>query len=178
MKYILCSVLLLYFFFTSGICYELASPNIINHIESPYNIGLSAERTGITDIATQDDIKALNWLKENAQGRKIVSDYNGYCLVHGFLQNHVNDLRYGNLTDIKSGDLVFLSSWNIRNHKYIEPNGVGTREGYDLPKFEEGYEIIYLGEAQTVYVTKSWGNFPQKIPNEIYFSGAVILEKE
>jgi uncharacterized membrane protein len=145
MNYLLCSVLLIYFFFASGICYEIASPTTINHIEAPYNIGLSAERIGISDIATQDDLKAIQWLKDNANGRKVVSDYNGYCIQHGFMQNHVNNLRYGNLTDIHEGDLVFLTSWNVKNEKYIEPNGVGTREVYDLPKFSkhDKYELVY-----------------------------------
>lgn len=153
MKYVLCSVLLVYSFFASGICYELASPMIINHIESPYNIGLSAERTGVSDIATQDDIKAIQWLKNNAQGRKVVSDYNGYCLQHGFMQNHVDNLRYGNLTDIHEGDLVFLTSWNVRNNAYTEPNGVGTRERYALPDFSKGYRLVYHSgwEANRTY---------------------------
>ena len=151
MKYILCSILLIYFLFTSGICYELATPMVINHVESPYNIGLSAERTGITDVATQDDIKALNWLKNNAQGRKIIGDYNSYCLVHGVMQNHVNDLRYGSLTDINEGDIIFLTAWNTKNQKYIEPNGVGTREAYKLPNMK-GYGLLYASGLAQVRV--------------------------
>jgi uncharacterized membrane protein len=146
MKYALCSLLLLYFFFTSGLCYELATPSTINHIEAPYNIGLSAPRTGVTDIATQSDIEALNWLKNNAVGRKTVGDYNSYCLVHGFMQNHFPYERYGNLTDIKSGDLVFLTEWNLTHQSYIEPNGVGTRERYFLPDLS-ALKIVYATES-------------------------------
>lgn len=176
MKYALCSILLIYYFFTSGICYEIASPNVINHIEAPYNIGLSAERTGITDIATQDDIKALNWLKNTAQNRRIVGDYNSYCLVHGFLQNHVEYLRYGSLTDIKKGDLVFLTEWNVRNNAYIEPNGVGTREVYDLPDFSKGYRVVYETNGE---VSLMWSDGTLHESTLIrYRIGPVVLEKE
>lgn len=150
MKYVICIVLLTYFFFTSGIAYEVFTPDSINIIETPYNIGLSATRNGVADIATEDDISALQWLKENAQGRKIVSDYNGYLLVHGFMQNHVDNLRYGSLTDIKRGDYIFLSSWNIQNGRYIEAIGVGLRESYELPDFisDDRYRKVYqCGDA-------------------------------
>lgn len=143
MKYILCSVLLIYLFFASGIAYEIATPMLTNRIEAPYSIGLSAERTGIMPVATESDIKAIQWLKDNTQRRKIVSDYNGYLLVHGFVQNHVDNLRYGNLTNIQEGDIIFLSSWNIRNQKYVEgAGGVGIREVYDLPDMSE-YGLLY-----------------------------------
>jgi uncharacterized membrane protein len=142
MKYAICSILLIYYFFCSGISYELFTPDVINRVETPYNIGLSAPRTGITDVADVDDLKCLEWLKNNAVGRKSVGDYNSYCLVHGVMQNHVNYLRYGNLTDIKDGDLVYLTSWNVRNNAYIEPVGVGVREKYELPDFS-GFKVIY-----------------------------------
>jgi uncharacterized membrane protein len=142
MKYLLCSILLIYYFFCSGISYELFTPDVTNRVETPYNIGLSAPRTGIAPVASTDDTKALEWLKNNAVDRKIVGDYNGYCLVHGFLQNHVDNLRYGNLTDIKQGDLIYLTSWNVYNNVYVEPNGVGVREIFELPDFSE-LEVIY-----------------------------------
>jgi hypothetical protein len=151
MKYILCSVLLIYYFFCSGISYELFTPNVINHVESPYNIGLSAERTGVSNIATQDDIKAIQWLKDNANGRKVVGDYNAYCIQHGFIQNHYDGFdRYGSLTNIKEGDLIFLTSWNVRTGKYIEPNGVGTREAYPLPDFSKGFKVLYSADEGKV----------------------------
>lgn len=154
MKYVICFVLLAYFFFTSGMAYEvLFTEDIINKIEIPYNIGLSAERSGVANIATENDIVVLQWLKENAQGQKIVSDYNGYLLVHGFMQNHVNNLRYGSLTDIKQGDLIYLSSWNIQNGKYIEAVGVGLREAYDMPNIIRNmqYRKVYqCGDAMVL----------------------------
>jgi len=143
MKYAICSVLLIYLFFASGIAYEIAAPMLTNRVEAPYSIGLSAERTGIMPVATESDIKAIQWLKDNAQGRKIVSDYNGYLLVHGFVQNHVDNLRYGDLTHIQEGDLIFLSSWNVKNQKMVEgAGGVGVREVYNLPGMSE-YGLLY-----------------------------------
>lgn len=150
MKYALCSILLIYYIFVSGISYELFSPLTTDHIETLYNIGLSASRTGIAPVADVDDIKALEWLRKNAVGRKIVGDYNGYCLVHGVLQNHVDNLRYGNLTDIKEGDLVYLTSWNVRNNAYVEPNGVGVREIFELPDFSELKVIYDTGTAKVL----------------------------
>jgi hypothetical protein len=172
MKYILCSVLLVYSFFAGGLAYELFSPNVTDHVESPYSIGLSAERTGIFGVATQDDIKAIQWLKQNANGRKVATDYNGYCMQHGFMQNHYDGFgRYSSLTEIKSGDLVYLTSWNVRNQKYIEAaGGVGVRTAYPLPKFE-GCKILYssinVNEPQVV-----------EVDGELRFVHAMILEKE
>jgi uncharacterized membrane protein len=150
MKYLLCSILLIYYFFVSGISYELFTPMVTGRIETPYNLGLSAPRTGIAPVADVDDTKALEWLRINAVGRKIVGDYNGYCLVHGFLQNHVNNLRYGNLTDIKKGDLIYLTSWNVYNDAYIEPNGVGVRERFKLPDFSKLNVIYDTGTAKVL----------------------------
>ena len=57
------------------------------------------------------------------------------------------NLRYGSLTDIHKGDLIYLSSWNIKNGKYIEAVGVGLRDSYDLLEFnyDDGkeYRLIY-----------------------------------
>jgi uncharacterized membrane protein len=163
MKYVLCSVLLIYFFFASGIAYEIATPMLTNKIEAPYSIGLSAERTGIMPVATESDIKAIQWLKDNAQGRKIVTDYNGYLLVHGFVQNHVDNLRYGDLTHIQEGDLIFLSSWNIKNQKMVEgAGGVGIREVYKLPEFMDCKQI-YSSDGSKM---------------RIHYDSALILEKQ
>lgn len=178
MKYLLCSILLIYFFFASGISYELFTPNITDHVESPYNIGLSAPRTGIVGIATEDDIQAIEWLKGNAKGRKIVSDYNGYCIVHGYVQNHVDNLRYGSLTDIKSGDLIFLSSWNIRNQKYIEAIGVGVREVYRIPDEIYSNKVLYGMDVNKLPLAWDGKNHWMVDIENWHNSGAVILEKE
>ena len=149
MKYILCSILLIYFFFTSGISYELFTNSVINHVESPYNIGLSAERTGVSNITTKDDIKAVQWLKDNAGDKKVVGDYSSYLIQHGFMQNHYNGFdRYGSLNKIEVGDLVFLTSWNVRNGKFIEPITVGVRESYPLPDFSKNFTVLYSDGAK------------------------------
>lgn len=70
MKYALCSILLIYFFFVSGISYELFTPTVTDKIETPYNLGLSAPRTGIAPIADVDDAKALEWLKKTLRDAK------------------------------------------------------------------------------------------------------------
>jgi uncharacterized membrane protein len=179
MKYLLCSILLIYYFFVSGISYELFTPTVTDKIEAPYNLGLSASRTGIAPVASIDDTKALEWLKINAVGRKIVGDYNGYCLVHGFIQNHVDNLRYGSLTDIKGGDLIYLTSWNVQNRKYIEPNGVGTREEFDLPDYIYNMKPLFVSSEGIYYRTVTWDNlFDRGLFNRIYDVGAIILEKE
>jgi uncharacterized membrane protein len=162
MKYALCSILLIYFFFVSGISYELFSPDVTNHIETPYNLGLSAPRTGIAPVASVDDTKALEWLRINAVGRKTVGDYNSYCLVHGVMQNHVDNLRYGNLTDIKEGDLVYLTSWNVRNNAYVEPNGVGVREIFELPDFSKGYRLVYSSAWEKDRNFPAWAKVLEK----------------
>jgi uncharacterized membrane protein len=148
MKYVLCFILLIYYFFCSGISYELFTPNVISHVETPYNIGLSAERTGISNITTQDDLDAVQWLKDNAGDKKVVGDYSAYLIQHGFMQNHYNGFdRYGSLNKIEVGDLVFLTSWNVRNKAFIEPNGVGTREKYPLPNLS-GLTVLFGGKAK------------------------------
>lgn len=83
--YIIVSILIVYYIFTSGLVFELTKCEANGRLDLPYSMSLSGWRTGITNIATKDDIECIQWLEEHRdRSLPIVTDYNTYCMIIGF----------------------------------------------------------------------------------------------
>lgn len=147
------SVLLVYFIFTSGFVFEVTKSNAAGRTEIPYSIGLSAERAGLTTLATQDDMNCFEWFNKNWDGKtEIVGDYNTYMLITANIPAYFN-LYYGNrsssLTTPSDNCYIFVSSWNTKHKQYIEPPGIGLRASFPMP--ELNYPIAYQSGNAIIY---------------------------
>ncbi len=151
--WIIVSILIVYFVFTSGLVFEVSKTEITGKIDIPYSIGLSAERTGVANTATQDDINCLNWLNKNWDGESaIVGDYNTYCLITGYLPNWflvVHHDRVGDIDYFPDRCYIFISSWNTRHQLYVEAITIGARKSYPLPGIS--YPLIYQSGDAKIY---------------------------
>lgn len=154
-------VFICYFIFTSGFMFEATKSNAIDDIEIPYSIGLSAERTGVTSTYMSSDVDAAKWLIDKSdQSLTIVSDYNGYRLMMGYMpifpRLRDGDYRYlpslGSLPDKPC--YILVTSWSTRHDKYITDvtdkwESAGMRQGLELPIFD--YPIVYQKGDTVVY---------------------------
>jgi hypothetical protein len=142
-RYFVCTVLILYFTFTSGMVYELFKCESTNRMVIPYSIPLSAERTGLSGIFTKDDMNCMRWVIEHSDGLNIIADYNVSLLVTGYL-GKVKD--YSAIAEDK---YIFVSDWNARHKEYVEGSGLGLRIRHPLP--ENLGEVVYQSGKATIY---------------------------
>lgn len=152
--WVVTSILLIYFMFTSGFTFEATKSKASDRIDIPYSIGLSAERTGVSNVVDKDDMECILWLKENWNGKSdVVTDYNTYCSVLPYIPVYFNlfyNDRKGMFHRMPEGECyIFVSSWNTRHQKYIEAIGVGRRKSYPLPEFS--YPIIKQCGSTIIY---------------------------
>jgi uncharacterized membrane protein len=156
-NWIIVGLLIVYFLFTSGFIFEVTKSNATEKLDVPFSYGLSAERTGITDIATQDDINCLDWLNANWDKKsQIIGDYNSYCLITSWIPDYFfvsRNLRYVTLVDIPDDCYIFISSWNGEHQRYIEPSGVGLRWQFPLPVIKQ--PIAYQSGKALVYIKQT-----------------------
>ena len=157
---VLVLVLIIYFLFTSGLVFEVTKSSRISQIDTPYSVGLSADRTGVIATYAKSDVRAIEWLESNIQGdTMVVGDYNGWHLVsayRGVKRVRADQARFNptfdNLPDKPA--YIFVTDWNNRHGKYIDSlrgvrGGAGLRQSYPLPEFDypvvfqEGNTIIY-----------------------------------
>lgn len=160
-NFLLVSLLIIYFLFTSGFVFEAVGSNTIDRLDIPYSLALSADRTGVTPLTTQDDINCMKWLRENWNGKyQVIGDYNAFVLITAnteVLYTLNYNRRKGNLTEILDECYIFISSWNTMHKQYIESVGTGVRRAYPLPKFE--YPIAYQSGNAIIYLKEK---LPQK----------------
>jgi hypothetical protein len=156
-NYLIISVLLIYYLFTSGFIFEVTKSEVTDRVDIPFNYALSAERTGIVMVATQDDMNCMDWLNVNWDKKlPIIGDYNSYCLIQGNIPAYfflTNNLRKGDLTHIPDDCYIFVSSWNGEHGKFIEPTGIGVRKPFDLPQFKQ--PIAYQSGSAKVYLKQA-----------------------
>lgn len=148
---LICAIVLLFYYaFTSGLIYEIEGSDVISSIETPYSIGLSAERTGVAGVFNQDDVKCAQWLVDNKNPEyKFIADYNGirFLFFHPEFYRDQVELISSNLSVNKG--YIFLTTWNVEKGKYIIGASTGTRLSYDLPVyhlpvvFQSGKSVIY-----------------------------------
>ena len=149
-------VLCVYFLFTSGLAFELSKQNDLTAFDTPYSVGLSAEKTGVVATYSDDDVVAAKWLSETTD-TMIVGDYNGWHLVSsyaGLTRLREPQASYNPTFESlpNKEHFIFTTSWNNRKGKYIESireiwGGAGLRESRTLPDFSELPVAFQSGDA-------------------------------
>ena len=142
-------ILLIYFIFTSGLVFEITKSGAVNRLDIPYSIGLSAERTGITNITSKDDMECIQWLKENWNGSPVATDYNGYCSIAALMPIYFQ-LNQGDRTG-------FLEPLPDRFYTELEKTRVGR---YLIRRVEEHYTEWLAGDCY-IFIT-SWNTEHQQ----------------
>jgi hypothetical protein len=169
-KWIITSILLAYYLFTSGLIFKLNTVQGISSVETPYSFALSAEDTGIVGVYTEDDIQCAMWLvKDSCKGTHIVSDVNGHLLLRSLIKNE-KQIMWGKESDLYEGAIrgayfsdienydkcyIFVTSWNTRHQTYIEGGqlGAGLRISNPLPQFD--YKEVYRSGKAVVYLKET-----------------------
>jgi uncharacterized membrane protein len=139
---IVVSILLVYFVFTSGLWFWVTDTKDTSRVITPFSWALSAERTGLTGIATQDDINCADWIiNKSDQSKKIMGDSNAVFLLNGYMEllpdtwiilgREDRLLTIHAINRVDDG-YIFLTSWNTRHERYIEPTDVGLRTSLPL----------------------------------------------
>jgi uncharacterized membrane protein len=149
-KWVLPSVMIAYFVFTSGLVYELMRSDVTNKLDVPYSASLSGQRTGIYASYTSDDVKAVKWIISQNDGCMVVADYNGGLLVSAYegLDKIREKGKWYNLSfdNVPENTYVLLTSWNTESQLYLDSiknvrGGAGLRVTKPLPdlKYAEVY---------------------------------------
>lgn len=85
-NWLIAGIMLGYFAFTSGVVFEVTGSEMAGSLDTPYSIGLSAERTGVVGVYNDDDVACARWLAYEADPEvPIVGGYNGRLLVASFV---------------------------------------------------------------------------------------------
>lgn len=168
-KWIIASLLLVYYLFTSGLIFKLNTVQGISSVETPYSFALSSEDTGIVGVYTEDDIRCARWLvEESDQSVPIVADVNGHLLLRSIIPDEQR-IMWGRMTNIYEGAVrgtyfsdierykkcyIFVTLWNNSHGTYIEGGqlGAGLRVSNPLPSFE--YEEAYRSGKAVAYLKK------------------------
>ena len=144
------SILLIYFIFTSGLVFEITKSKATSKLDIPYSIGLSAERTGLTNITSKDDMECIMWLKENWDGKTpVATDYNGYCSIAGFMPIYFQ-LNQGDRTG-------FLEPIPDKFYAELEKTEVGR---YLIRRVDEHY-AKWSSQGCYIFIT-SWNTEHQQ----------------
>jgi uncharacterized membrane protein len=177
-------VLLVYFFFTSGLFYWAIQYNKTQELIIPFSWALSAEDTGLTGVATKDDMECMNWLiNESDDKSKIIADSNSIYLVSGYMElipdtwamygREDRFVTFHNLYKYKDA-YIFISSWNAKHGKMIETSDVGLRRQNDFLYKEGSFAYLindHRDDTRTVIKYES--------VKEVFRSGqSVVLQKQ
>lgn len=180
---ILVSILFIYFAFTSGFIYWITQYNKTLDLIIPFSWALSAEDTGLTGIATNDDLKCVQWLvNESDKKTKIVADSNAIYLISGYLELIPDTwAQYGREDRLVTlfglykmeSPYIFLTDWNIRHNKLIECSDVGLRRQYGFRLISDVFFYEVNGhDDDTKIIMKT-----ERV-KEVYRSGeSVVLQK-
>ena len=165
-KWLIPTVLLVYFVFTSGLVFEAMKSTAIERIDLPYSIPLSSERTGIVGVFNNNDMDCIEWLINSSdQELPIVNDVNTKRLLHGFMERYPRLFSedYCRAYDAWSFDhlplddyYIFLSTWNVEHNNVILYLDTGTRkllglpaDVYNLPiAYQSGKAVVLLKESE------------------------------
>jgi len=159
-EWILVCLMLVYFAFTSGAIYEATRSEVISAIDTPYSVGLSAERTGTVGTYLTSDVTAVRWLEGVIQGdTMVVGDYNGWHLISAYLgmerlreDKAVYNPTFDNLPDKPC--YIFVTDWNTRHGEYIASirtirGGAGLRDSFPMPTFP--YPVVFQDGNSVIY---------------------------
>jgi len=153
-KWILSGILIIYFVFTSGLVFELTKSESVDKLDTPYSSRLSAERTGIVGVFTEDDIACAEWLAINTDGESpIYADINGFLLLTGHIEPYtqLQEPIVGKI-DMSSRGYIFLTEWNIRHDKMVLHSGQsGFRVYAEFPEAIQEQDVIFKSGAAVIY---------------------------
>lgn len=153
-KWILSAILLVYFVFTSGLVFEVTKSEVIGSMDVPYNFALSAERTGIVGVFTENDRKCAEWLMTNTDGKSpIYADINGFLLLTGYIEPYTQlEEPIAGKVEMQDSGYIFLTEWNIRHNEMVLHSGQpGMRICTPLPELIKEKRIIYQSGLAVVY---------------------------
>ncbi len=149
---VILTILMTYFIFTSGLVFETTKSKNISYLDLPYSIALSAERTGIVGVFTENDVECAKWLANNAEkGVLIYADANGFVLLTGWLEPYKQLVEVFSKMPEKFPEksYVVLTEWNVKNELLVIHTGqAGLRVYQPLPKLEDKKIIFQSGEAR------------------------------
>lgn len=153
MKWVVFTILIVYFTFTSGLVFEVTQSNSIGKLDIPYSIALSAQRTGLVGIFTNNDVKCAIWLRDNSDHvSKIYADINGFVLLTGYMEpyHQLQEVFIGK-GNIETDGYLFLTEWNIQNDKMVMHMGqAGMRQYTELPDVHMK-TILYQSGLARIY---------------------------
>lgn len=180
---VITSIILIYFVFTSGFLYWITQYNQTLNLVIPFSWALSAEDTGLTGIATKDDLNCVQWLINDSDKKaKIIADSNAIYLISGYLELIPDTwAQYGREDRLQTifglykqnNPYIFLTDWNVRHNKLIECSDVGLRRQYNYRLIEGVFFYEVNGhDDDTQIILKN-----EKV-QEVYRSGrAIVLQK-
>jgi len=146
--------------FNSGFIFEALGYKTADKLDIPFTYALSADRVGMVAIFNEDDLKCAEWYIENIGLEPIVVGSNSYRIFAKSGIQLQGDILIP-FEDIPEEGYVFLSTWNVKNGEYINPQGVGLRIRVPLPKIKG--EVIYQsGMAKILKIIPPSPPLPQK----------------
>lgn len=157
-------VLVPYFVFNSGVVFELAKMKPEGFIDVPYSIALSSGRVDIATVFTNEDIEAMDKLKEirvsENETPMLYADAHGGSLVVQRIGLDIEMGQYKFLWLMKDSDrgYIFLRKWNVDNSMITLYKDYATRESHTLSdypilekKIEDG-EVVFDNGARIIKI--------------------------
>ena len=141
-------MLLAYFTFTSGIVFEATNSAMNGTFDTPYSLSLSGERLNIVGIFNEDDITCANWLVDNKKNVPLATDYNGYALLMGCM----NEAGQYSTPEKDEAYYLFLTSWNVENELMVVGSSPALRKYNPLPNTDNATVVFSKGDAIIYYV--------------------------
>ena len=143
-RLVVCSTLVLllpYFIFNSGIVFEVAKLKPVDFIDVPYSISLSVHRVDVAGVFTENDVEAMDWLKEQITEDTVqviyIDVHSGNLLVQK-LGTSLIGYSVKNLWFMEDDDVgyIFLRQWNVENNMLTLYGGYASRQSYSMDDYE------------------------------------------
>ncbi len=153
-----------YFAFNSGIVFEVAKLQPAGFIDVPYSVALSGHRVDIGSVFTNEDVEAMDWLKERflQDGQTIYTDTHGGNLMVQRIGTEVDSGQFKYLWQMKNSDTgyIFLRKWNVESQMVTLYRDYASRESHKFDDFStmndkiENGVVIFDNGAKVIKVTK------------------------
>ncbi|MBM3175509.1 MAG: DUF2206 domain-containing protein [Chloroflexi bacterium] len=149
LKFVALAVLIPYFFFTSGVIFEVSKHQVTDRIDIPYSIALSSYRIDLAGVFNQQDGAAAQWLSLNVpHNSKIYVDDHTSQLLKFYGINKEQITHYPQDSDkLQDASYAFLSSWNVSKGELTFAVGPGLRrhtKTEDLPGLRDAEHMNQL----------------------------------
>ncbi len=149
--FIALALLVPYFFFTSGLVYEISGQQITDRVESPYSIALSSYRLDLTGIVNERDNAGARWLTERSYPQTILSSDVHACRAF-LLNSYPGKLAIFRKDGIVPEGYVFLSTWNVQKNEvsFASINRPGLRDIVKIDGWPILCDAVY--KSNVIYV--------------------------